>query len=440
MKLTGWGGFPALETQLVAPRSITQLVEAVRNGNVIARGNGRAYGDSAIGSNTTINMRHFNHMIAFNAQTGVLETEAGVLLSDIVETFLPRGWFPYVTPGTKYVSVGGIIAADVHGKNHHKDGSLRNFVDWLEVMGPSGEIVRCSPTRNEELFGWTVGGMGLTGIIVRAAIRLRPAETGWIKQRTIVAENIDAAIDIFEDNSDANYSVAWIDCLSTADKAGRSVIMLGEHATMNDLDDKTRRTPHAFSTNGKLSVPFHLPSWVLNQYSVRAFNNLYFQNLKWQTGEQLLSWDKYFYPLDAINGWNKIYGRKGFMQFQCVLPLASSRKALREILGKISSTGSGSFLSVLKRFGAQEGGISFPMEGYTLALDFPVSKKTLKLMSQLDEITLKYGGRFYLAKDSRMSAATLDSSDNRSKHFATWRAENGLNTTFQSLQSQRLGL
>ncbi|GLQ16267.1 FAD-binding oxidoreductase [Maritalea porphyrae] len=440
MKLSGWGGFPSHETRLVAPRSITQLVDAVHDGNAIARGNGRAYGDSAIGSNTTINMRHFNHMIAFNAQTGVLETEAGVLLSDIIDAFLPRGWFPYVTPGTKYVSVGGIIAADVHGKNHHKDGSLRNFVDWLEVMGPSGEIVRCSPTQNEELFGWTVGGMGLTGIIVRAAIRLRPVESGWIKQRTIVAENIDAAIDIFEDNSDASYSVAWIDCLSTADKAGRSVIMLGEHASMNDLDDKTRRRPHALATKGKLSVPFHFPSWVLNQFSVRAFNSVYFRNLKWQIGEQLLSWDKYFYPLDAINGWNKIYGRKGFMQFQCTLPLASSREALHEILGKISSTGSGSFLSVLKRFGAQEGGISFPMEGYTLALDFPVSKKTIELMSQLDEITLKYGGRFYLAKDSRMSAATLDSSDNRSKHFATWRAENGLNTTFQSVQSQRLGL
>lgn len=440
MKLSGWGGFPKHETRVVAPRSIAQLADAVREGNAVARGNGRAYGDSAIGSNTTIGMHYFNRMIGFNPETGTLKTEAGVLLSDIVETFLPRGWFPYVTPGTKYVTVGGIIAADVHGKNHHKDGSIRKFVDWIDVMGPSGEVVRCSQAQNEELFAWTIGGMGLTGIIVRAAIRLRPVETGWIRQQKIVAENIDEAIDIFESNSDASYSVAWIDCLSAGKKMGRSVIMLGEHASIADLDETTSAVPHALRKKSMLSVPFQLPSWVLNRFSVRAFNSLYLRAHKWQVGEQLLSWDKYFYPLDSINGWNKIYGRKGFMQFQCVLPLSHSREALPEILDRIASAGAGSFLSVLKRFGKQEGGISFPMEGYTLALDFPVNPKTIELMSELDGITLRFGGRFYLAKDSRMSASTLKTSDARCEQFSAWRAANGLNSTFQSVQSQRLGL
>jgi decaprenylphospho-beta-D-ribofuranose 2-oxidase len=441
MRLAGWGRYPVLEARTHAPRNVEALRDLVLSEHsVIARGNGRAYGDSAINPVATIEMRHLNKMISFDPSSGQLVAESGVLLGDIIAGFLPRGWFPMVTPGTKFVTLGGAIAADVHGKNHHKDGSFRTCVDWIEVMGADGKVHRCSRDEDPTLFDHTLGGMGLTGIILCVAIRLRPIETAWIRQTTTAAPNLKAAMAAFEASQDATYSVAWIDCLGTGESLGRSLMMLGEHAGRGDLSRRLAATPFKIKPKRKLSVPFDFPSFTLNRFSVRVFNTLYYWVGSHKTGIQLVDWNSYFYPLDAILGWNRIYGRKGFAQFQCVLPLARSEAGLTALLEEIARAGSGSFLAVLKRFGPQDSAFSFPMEGYTLALDFPITPKTLTLLERLDQITIDHGGRFYLAKDSRMSAATLRAADQRVEDFRLMRETRDATIQFRSTQAERLDL
>lgn len=441
MSLSGWGRYPLVEAKTYSPRSeeaLRQLVLA--EPCLIARGNGRAYGDSAINIAATIETRHLNRMLAFNEDNGQLVAEAGVLLGDIIDAFLPRGWFPLVSPGTKFVTLGGAIAADVHGKNHHKDGSFRACVDWVDIMGADGEVCRYSWQDNPSRLDHTLGGMGLTGIILRAGIRLRPVETGWISQTTIAAPDLKAAMALFDDAEEATYSVAWIDCLRTGSNLGRSLVMLGEHATRDDILAAQAKAPFGIKPKRKLSVPIDFPAFALNSLTVRAFNALYYWAGARKSGVQLVDWDSYFYPLDAILGWNRIYGRKGFAQFQCVLPLDRSEAGLRALLEETAKAGAGSFLAVLKRFGKQESAFSFPMDGYTLAMDFPVTSKTLALMERLDHITIEYGGRFYLAKDSRMSAATLSASDHRAADFRAYRDRHSFTSTFSSAQSERLSL
>ena len=440
MKLAGWGRFPVHDTTVTTPRSEVELSSQLKQGQTIARGNGRAYGDSAVSHQHTVHMKHFNHMIAFNKTTGQLTAEAGVLLADIITTFLPHGWFPSVTPGTKFVTLGGMIAADVHGKNHHRDGSLGNFVDWIDVMSTDGTVQHCSRKENKELFEWTLGGMGLTGIIVRAAIRLVPVETGWVKQKTIAAPNLDTTISALEDANDTTYSVAWLDCLGMGSKLGRSLIMLGEHATLDDLGPAQKNKPYETGKKYKFSMPLDAPFFLVNSLTVRCFNQFYYWKGSRSAGTKLVDWDSFFYPLDAVLGWNKIYGRRGFAQFQCVLPLEQSQDGLRALLDSISRSGMASFLTVLKRFGEQKSRFSFPMLGYTLAVDFPVSRRSLSLMATLDKIVIEHGGRFYLAKDSRMTADTLAQSDQRSAGFAYMRRETGLKDYLQSVQSERLAL
>ena len=440
MNLSGWGRYPVHEAQVTAPRDAAAAEACVRAGRAIARGNGRAYGDSAVSRPNTVLMRHFDHMIAFDPETGQLVAEAGVLLADIISAFLPRGWFPAVTPGTKYVTLGGMIAADVHGKNHHKHGSFGGFVDWIDLIDRTGTLQRCSRDQNPDLFAWTMGGMGLTGIILRAAIRLMPVASGWIRQRTIVAGNLDQALDRLEAEQAATYSVAWIDCLSRGDALGRSLIMLGEHAQLGELDARRLAAPFDIRQRPKRAVPFTLPGWALNRFTVGAFNAAYFRAGAHKRAEELVDWDSYFYPLDAILNWNRIYGRKGFVQFQCVLPPDRARPGLRVLLEAVSVAGAGSFLAVLKRLGPQISRFSFPMDGFTLALDFPVSPTALALMTRLDRITLDHGGRLYLAKDSRMTAETLRQTDARAEGFAQMRRTAGLRPSFTSEQSERLRL
>lgn len=439
MQLSGWGRFPRIETRLSTPRDEAGLAAQVAAGPVIARGMGRAYGDSAIGANT-VSMAHFNHMISFEAQSGQLVAEAGVTLGEIIAAFLPRGWFLSVTPGTQFVSLGGAIAADVHGKNHHRDGAFGSFVDWIEVMGKDGAVTRCSRTENAEMFGWTLGGMGLTGIVVRAAIRLKRVESGWIRQTTIPARNLDEALAAFEETIGATYSMAWIDCVATGDKMGRSIVLTGEHAGRSGLPPKLRAQPFATPAYGGRRVPFNLPGFVLNPATVRLFNEAYYWRGTRQPTTGLVGWGPFFYPLDTLRDWNRIYGRKGFMQFQCVVPLDSHAEGLRALLDAVSRAGAGSFLTVLKRMGPQVSRLSFPMEGYTLALDFPMNARSLALMPELDRITADHGGRFYLAKDSRMSAETLHQTDPRWTGFAQMRKDSGLAGHFASAQSERLAL
>ncbi|MCA0998034.1 FAD-binding oxidoreductase [Alloyangia pacifica] len=458
MKLTGWGRFAPRDTALEAPRDAQALRALLARpsatdpagtdptatdkaqGGAIARGNGRAYGDAAVGAQTTLSTRHLNRMIAFDAQSGQLVAEAGVLLSDVIDAFLPRGWFPMVTPGTRFVTLGGMAAADVHGKNHHLDGSFRACVDWLDLMGPDGEIRRCSRTENAELFDWTLGGMGLTGVILRLALRLRAVESGWIGQTTLPCPDLDAVLRGFEEHEAAPYSVAWIDCLASGSALGRSLLTLGHHLPRAKLEAAQAADPFASAKRGARKLPFDLPGFALNRHSVRGFNALYYRRGCAAAGAGVTDWQSYFYPLDAILGWNRIYGRRGFVQFQCVLPDGSARAGLAALLSATAETGCASFLAVLKRFGAQDGAFSFPMQGYTLAMDFPASRRALALLDRLDAITLDHGGRFYLAKDARMRAETLHRADPRAADLAALRARAGMAAPLQSALSQRLSL
>jgi len=440
--LSGWGRYPRAECEVRRPRDMRalQAVLGEAGESLIARGNGRAYGDSALNPARTLDMRGFDRILAFDPATGQVVAEAGVLLADLIDVFLPRGWFPAVTPGTKFVSVGGAIASDVHGKNHHTHGSFGAFVDWVDVLCPDGEIRRAGPDDDAELFGWTVGGMGLTGVILRAAVRLTPVESGWIRQTMLPAANLERAMTLFEHAQDATYSVGWIDCLATGRSTGRSLVMLGEHARLDELGERERADRWVEKRKRAKAVPLDFPGFALNRWSVKAFNLLYYANGRRQAGEALIDFDTYFYPLDAMLEWNRIYGRKGFAQFQCVLPLDASEAGLTALLAEIARSGQASFLAVLKRMGKQESRFSFPMEGYTLALDFPMRASTPALFAELERIAIDHGGRFYLAKDSQLTAERLRAADARTEAFTAMRSASGAGARFHSLQSERLAL
>ncbi len=442
-KLHGWGRFQEWDCQVHAPASEQELIRLVRSGDsLIARGCGRAYGDSAINPACTIDMRRLNRVLSFEQDSGLLTAEAGAMLGDLIAQFLPHGWFFPVTPGTKFVTLGGMAAADVHGKNHHRVGSLGRFVEWIELIDAHGRLIRASPSENPRLFEWTLGGMGLTGIIARLAVRLQPVETGWIRQKCIRSKNLGETLDAFDAHDDSTYSVAWIDSLGCGAHLGRSVLLLGEHARRDELPDSLGRRPFDVPGRSHLSVPFNLPKITLNRLTLKAFNALYFHA---GGRAQWIDWDRYFYPLDALHNWNRLYGSAKLVQFQCVLPLEQSRAGLAELLQAIASSGQGSFLSVLKRFGSgkkdgAENTLSFPMSGYTLALDFPATPGVLKLLNQLDEIVLSCGGHFYLAKDARMSAQSFARSEHRLEAFRQFRSSCSAAERFSSMQSERLGL
>jgi len=431
-ELSGWSRFPKIKTKELTPQSESELLEILRHSeSYIPRGNGRSYGDSAINKNLTITMTRMNRFLQWNHASGELVAESGVLIADIIDTFLPRGWFPYVTPGTKFVTLGGAIACDVHGKNHHKDGSFGNFVNWIEVFNNKNEVVRCSPDKNSELFHWTIGGMGLTGVIIRCSIQLKKVESGWIKQQTVVNNNLKETLQSFYEHKEATYSVAWIDCLAKGKSFGRSILMLGEHAQKREIDAKTAIYPKR--KNKKITFSFDAPSFLLNNFTVSAFNKLYF-NLNKNKQSFYVDWDTYFYPLDSIGDWNRMYGKNGFFQFQCVLPREFSEEGYTKILSTIQKKSSGTFLAVLKDFGSGNGHLSFPKEGITLALDFKASQKNIEVGKELTDIVNNLGGSFYLAKDAIMNSAQFNNDFNK-EEFLKHR-----NVAIKSEQSVRLKL
>lgn len=405
--VSGWGRFPVVDSDLLRPRSFEAVGEAV--GGVtgsVARGNGRAYGDAAIGAIRTIGMTGFDRVRSFDPAIGRVRLEAGVLLSDLIDTFGPRGFLPFVVPGTRFVTVGGAIAADVHGKNHHCEGGFGRYVDSILLRTGQGEILEVSREQNSDAFFATVGGMGLTGVILETTMRLRPVETGWIRERVIPASDLDAAMRALDAGDAATYSVAWIDCAARGRELGRSLIYLGEHAGKDELAEGADAFPAG--KNPGLAVPIDLPSMTLNRYSIRAFNELYYRmGARRAGGSHVVSLYPYFFPLDAIADWNRIYGRRGFLQHQCVIPEAGARDVLADILDRVARRGDASFLAVLKKLGQGDGILSFPLPGYTLALDFPVKGDILNFLDEIDRLVVAAGGRLYLAKDARQSRATF---------------------------------
>jgi FAD/FMN-containing dehydrogenase len=441
-QISGWGRYPIVESVLLTPTSRKEALGAMCSANgVVARGNGRAYGDAAIGAEATLSILGLDRMIHFDPEGCLLTIEAGVLLSDVITALLPHGYFPYVVPGTRYVTIGGAIASDVHGKNHHKEGGFGNHVVDLTVATVSGEVVRASWEENPDLFYATVGGMGLTGTILEATIRLRRVETGWIRQTTIVAEDLNAAMIALDAAEDATYSVAWIDGIAKGARLGRSLVFLGEHAGRSELFARYSNTPFPSLCDPRLSIPIDFPNLAFNHLGVSAFNELYFRVGARKTGGSfLVALAPYFFPLDGIANWNRIYGRRGFVQHQCVIPLATAAAALAEILDRVARRGDASFLAVLKKLGKANGLLSFPMEGFTLALDFPLTRGLLLFLDELDEVVVKAGGRLYLAKDARQSRSTFDAGYPSADGFRDFRRTLAPPGRLKSRLSQRLSL
>ena len=428
MQLNSWGMYPKIKhTSVTLDKNINQTIQEDKS--FIPYGNGRSYGDSALAENI-IYCKPYNYFLDFDEEKGVLHCQSGVLFSEIIEAFVPRGWFLKVTPGTKLITIGGAIASDVHGKNHHVEGCFSSCVEEFTLMLPNGEIITCK--KGDELFFATCGGMGLTGIILDAKIYLKKVNSKTINQTTIKTKNLKETFEAFEKYSYLPYSVAWIDCLAKAENIGKCLLMVGDFANDGKLDFKEKK---------KLNIPFNFPSFALNNLSVKAFNWLYYKKAPNGESKQKVDIDTFFYPLDAINNWNRIYGKGGFTQYQFILPKDVSFEGLKEILTEISNSGKGSFLAVLKLYGKEnENYLSFPIEGYSLALDFKIEKGLFELLDKLDQIVLEYNGRIYLTKDVRVSKETFVKGYPYIEKFRSLRKEYGMDKKFNSLQSIRVGI
>ncbi|MBU4611150.1 FAD-binding oxidoreductase [Achromobacter sp. GG226] len=426
----GWGRWPVIRGDLLPVTSPAAAARLVSAGPAIARGLGRSYGDSALAAHM-LDMRPYDWLIDFDPDTGRLQCAAGTTMDDIVSVFLPRGWFPAITPGTRFVTVGGAIASDVHGKNHHHHGCFSTHVDSIDIMLGDGSVLTCSRDAYPDLFHATCGGMGLTGVVLRATLRLVRVPGSHIAQTTRKARNLAHALEIFQAVRGATYSVAWLDCLARGELLGRALVTTGEHVAGPRMAVPPRALP----------VPFDLPGVVLNRHTVGAFNRLYYARERSARAERTVGYAPFFYPLDGLRDWNRLYGRAGFTQYQCVIPHEGAMAGLTAVLERIADSGKGSFLAVLKELGAANANpLSFPLAGYTLALDFRIEPDLAPLLEALDAIVLAHGGRVYLAKDARMSADTFRRGYPAWERFQAVRERYGAHGRFASVQSHRLGL
>lgn len=403
-QLAGWGRLPVVVAPQACPSTESELASTwSAPASRISRGLGRAYGDAALPAapGFALSTLGMAKMLSFSEEDGILVAEAGVSLAEIIEVFLPRGWFLPVVPGTKFVTLGGAVAADIHGKNHHVDGTFGTHVAWLDLLLPTGSLIRCSSQQEPEVFRATIGGMGLTGHIKRVAIRLRRVPSAWCKVRYERSRNLAHTLELLATNdSSYRHTVAWTDCIASGTALGRGVVMLGNEARPTDLPPAAASEPYRQPSRLRLSVPFDFPEFVLGPLTVGAFNKCYYGLAK--ETEQLVDFEKFFFPLDSVLDWNRIYGRRGFAQFQAYFPDATAEVGLRACLDAISRSRQASFLAVLKRCGPSNAfPLSFLDTGYTLALDLPGPAATLApLMAELDAILAEHHGRVYFAKDA----------------------------------------
>ena len=440
--LSGWGRYPIYGCRLAILRREEQLAEWAATRTLIARGNGRSYGDAALNPELTLSMLAMDRLITFDANRGVLSCEAGVLLADLLQLYAPQGWFPPVVPGTAEVTVGGMIASDIHGKNHHRDGSFGSHVESLRLATGNGDILTCSREENADLFRATIGGMGLTGVILSARFRMCRIESQYVRTETLGTPDLDATMETLNASDDWRYSVAWIDGSAKGSDLGRGLVSRGDFATRGEFSAQPSAYGSRSGARGQLSIPAVFLSMGLNPVSVRLFDACYNRVGRLRKGARLVHHTSFFFPLDRVQGWNRLYGGRGFVQYQCVLPVSQSSHGLRAILDHVAASGHMAYLGVLKLLGPQgEGMLSFPMPGYTLALDFPMRPGTLELLNSLDEITADHGGRVYLAKDAccrpehlRDGYADLALFKDVRQHSTNARCE------FSSAMSQRLGL
>jgi FAD/FMN-containing dehydrogenase len=413
---------PLIDRQALPGALLSAVAQSSPDHKSLAHGMGRSYGDVCLNPQGTLwSTAGLNKYIHFDPSTGHLTAEAGVLLQDIQQTFVPRGWMLPVTPGSQFVTLGGAIANDVHGKNHHALGTLGKHVHALQLWRTDGSSFEVSRTEHPEWLQATVGGLGLTGVISQATLALRPVHSAWLDTETLPYNSLDEFFALADASEEGwEYTVSWVDCLSGRDVRG--IFMRANHPSAEavakaGLDE----TPRA---NAARAVPFVPPVSLINALSLRAFNMAYFHAQKAKQGRQWQHYQPFFYPLDHVRDWNRIYGPRGFYQYQCVVPRLGARESVQAMMDAIARDGQGSFLAVLKTFGVRDsaGLLSFPMEGVTLALDFPnLGERTLALQHSLDAVVREAGGRLYPAKDARMSREMFEAGYPNLPQFMTFR-------------------
>jgi FAD/FMN-containing dehydrogenase len=399
-RIESWGRYPRTQQTVIPMGWSSDPLPAARDGKTLLPfGLGRTYGDGCLNDGGTLLLtRTMNRILDFDAQTGIIRCEAGASFDSILQFAVPRGWFLPTSPGTKFVTVGGAVANDVHGKNHHRAGTFGCHVKRFELLRSDGSRLLCSPAENPQLFAATIGGLGLTGLMTWVEFALRPISSAMIDVESVKMRNLDDFFQVSaESDKDFEYTVAWVDCLAQGAALGRGIMMRGNHAKEGGL------IPHQ---QPKLGVPVDFPAIALNHYSVQAFNALYYGRLRQPLTSAVVHYAPFFYPLDSVNNWNRIYSRHGFFQYQFTVPFSSDSSAIREVFQRIAASGQGSFLAVLKTFGEikSPGMLSYPSPGITLALDFSNNgNKTFELFKQLDSVVMAAGGRYYPAKDAWMS-------------------------------------
>ena len=404
MKISSWGRVRKVSPEISKPVDLS-TIKFVDSKPNLAVGLRRSYGDTCLlEDGQLIETTHLRKLISFDREKGILKAEAGISFTEILEIIIPAGWFLPVVPGTQFVTIGGAIANDVHGKNHHIAGTFGSYVKSFELLRSDKKSIICSPTENTDLFNATIGGLGLTGVIKIAKIQLIPIKSSYLATETIKFNNLDKFFEIADSSANWPYTVAWVDCLAHSASLGRGLFSRGKFCEDGNLEYKK---PY-----GIFSIPFEMPSFLLNKLSVKIFNSLYFGKQRKKNIQAIHLYSDFCYTLDKILNWNRLYGKNGFYQYQCVIPNASRKTALAEILNIIAKSGQGSFLAVLKTFGNIKslGLISYPMEGVTLALDFQNKPGVLELFAKLDKIVTNAGGRLYPAKDGRIPVDIFKSS------------------------------
>jgi len=445
-ELTGWGRYPRLSAEVARPERRSEVIAALadRDGKpLLAHGLGRSYGDVAlIEGGRVVLTRRLDKMLGFDPATGWVRAEAGVSIKDLIDTFLPRGFFPPVVPGTQHVTIGGAIANDIHGKNHHVDGTFCDHVRRLELLTASGEIVTCDAETEPDLFWATVGGLGLTGIILAADLKLAPVETDLVEMESIRVDDLDHFFAVSADSAAFTHTVSWLDSVAKGATMGRGIFMRGRHAPagVDGGDGVLGKVVGGLSP--LLGVPVDLPDWLMNRATMRLFNEAYFRKHPRGQRDVVTGYQPFFFPLDFVRDWNRGYGPRGMLQYQLVVPPDPENRVMREVLRQVTDSGMPSFLTVIKEFGDRDHPwLSFPRAGCLLALDFPnFGPSLLHLLDRLDALVADAGGRIYLGKDARLSRDTFR---RMYPEWTEWKAVRDAwdpNHVFQSALGRRLGL
>jgi decaprenylphospho-beta-D-ribofuranose 2-oxidase len=443
--LWGWGRTAPTLADVVQPTDAASTAAAVgRSGErgALARGLGRGYGDCAQNAGgTVIDGPSMSGLLDVDLERGVVVARAGTSLEDLMRWLVPLGFFVPVTPGTRMVTVGGAIAADIHGKNHHRKGSWCNHIESFRLLDGHGQVRDISPATEPDVFWATAGGVGLTGVVLDATIRMQPIESSRLKVDTDRAPDLDTVMDLMvTGDDDYDYSVAWIDLLARGASMGRSILERGTFATLDEVTAGGITDPLGYSTSQFPAPPDIIPSGLLNKLSIKAFNELWFRKAPKVRRDELRTIEGFFHPLDMITEWNRIYGKRGFLQWQFAIPDESS-EVIRQSVERLSAAGASSFLAVLKRFGeGNEGHLSFPQKGWTLALDIATAPGLDRLLDELDELVVAGGGRIYLAKDSRVRPELMPAMYPRLSEWREVREKVDPNRVFQSDLGRRLNL